>query len=132
MWLEYVIEVMQRLGFGPRWRDLICFLWANRILLNGIPGKPIRHHRGLWQGDPLSPMLFILAMDPLQKLLDKARTRHSQSYRLDPIKMRTSLYAEDTALLIRPTVSDITNLQQLLTAFGAATGLLKGIGCSLA
>jgi hypothetical protein len=35
-------------------------------MLNGQPGVPIKHARGLRQGDPLSLMLFILAMDPLQ------------------------------------------------------------------
>lgn len=115
------------MGFGLRWRDLICILWANttsRILLNGIPGKPIKHRRGLRQGDPLSPMLFILAMDPLQRLLDKATEQGVLSpIGSGPIKIRTSLYADDAALFIRPTVSDITNMQQILVAFGAATGL---------
>ena len=40
---EYLLEVMQRLGFGHRWRDLISVSWASttsRILLNGQPGKP--------------------------------------------------------------------------------------------
>jgi hypothetical protein len=43
-----------------------------RVLLNGIPNAPIKHGRGLQQGNPLSPLLFIIAMDPLQKLLDLA------------------------------------------------------------
>jgi hypothetical protein len=102
-------------------------LWActtSRILLNGVPGKPIKHCRGLRQGDPLSPMLFILAMDPLQRLLDKA-TEHGllSPIGADPVRMRTSLYADDAALFIRPTASDIRNVQLILAAFGEATGL---------
>jgi hypothetical protein len=124
---EYLLEVMQHMGFGQGWRDLICILWGSttsRILLNGIPGKPIKHRRGLRQGDPLSPMLFILAMDPLQRLLDKATEQGLLSpIGADPIKMRTSLYADDAALFIRPTVSDITNVQLILAGFGEATGL---------
>jgi mannosylglycoprotein endo-beta-mannosidase len=106
---EYLLEVMQHMGFGQRWRDLICILWGSttsRILLNGIPGKPIKHRRGLRQGDPLSPMLFILAMDPLRRLLDKATEQGLLSpIGADPIKMRTSLYADNATLFIRPTVS---------------------------
>jgi hypothetical protein len=37
--------------------------------------------------------------------------------------MRTSLYADDAALLIRPTRQDITNVQTILHVFGTATGL---------
>jgi hypothetical protein len=54
------------MGFGQRWRDLISIILASsssRILLNGTLGKAFSHRRGLRQGDLLSPMLFILAMD---------------------------------------------------------------------
>jgi hypothetical protein len=37
--------------------------------------------------------------------------------------MRTSLYADDVALFIKPTASDIRNVQLILAAFGEATGL---------
>lgn len=36
------------------------------VLVNGAAREVVRHHRGLGQGDPLSPFLFILAMEPLQ------------------------------------------------------------------
>jgi retron-type reverse transcriptase len=101
---EYLLEVMQQLGFGQRWRNMMSQIWSSttsRIILNGVPGRPIKHAKGLHQGDPLSPMLVILAMDPLQKMLDLATQQGLLSpIGTDPIKMRTSLYADDAMLFL--------------------------------
>jgi hypothetical protein len=48
----------------------------------------------------------------------------------DPIKMRTSLYADDAMLFLRPLSSDVANLQYLLNQFGMATGLCTNIQMS--
>jgi hypothetical protein len=65
---EYLHEIMEKIGFSQRWRDIMSLLWnttTSRILLNGETGQPIKHGRGLRQDNPISPMLFILAIDPL-------------------------------------------------------------------
>jgi hypothetical protein len=80
--------------------------------------------RCLRQGDPLSPILFILAMDPPQKVLDMA-TREGLLTPIgaQPFKIRTSLYVDDAALFLRPIASDVNNLQHILRFFGDGTGL---------
>jgi hypothetical protein len=100
----FLLEVLRKLGFGSRWCDLICGLLATsstQVLLNGIPGESIKHRRGLRQGDPLSPMLFILVMDVLNWLFTRASEAGLlQPLSRRPIQHRISLYADDVALFL--------------------------------
>ena len=68
----FLLDVLQALGFSSRRRDWIAILVASassRVLVNGVPGPKIIHRRGVRQGDSLSPLLFVLAMDCLNRLV---------------------------------------------------------------
>jgi hypothetical protein len=123
----YLLQVLKHMGFGQRWRDIIALLLASsssRVLLNGYPGIPFFHRRGLRQGDPLSPMLFILAMEPLQRLLEKATANNVLSpLTLRAARLRASFYADDAALFLNPCKADITAVHHILQLFGDVSGL---------
>jgi hypothetical protein len=115
------------MGFGQRWRNIISLILgssSSRIMLNGSLGAPFSHKRGLRQGDPLSPMLFILAMEPLQCLLEHATVEEVLSpLNVRVAHLRASFYADDAALFVNPSKIDITATQHILQLFGAASGL---------
>jgi hypothetical protein len=102
------------------------------VLVNGEPGKLILHQRGLWQGDPLSSMLFILVMDVLNSLVLKA----SEQDLLQPLirggrGQRISLYADDVVLFLQPHLEELALVKEILRVFGEASGLVTNISkCS--
>jgi mannosylglycoprotein endo-beta-mannosidase len=122
---DYLIDLLQRRGFPSAFRNWITALLVtsySRVLLNGVAGPPISHGRGLRQGDPLSPLLFNLGIDPLQQVLDIA-TAHGLLHKVrrrGPI-LRTSLYADDAIIFLAPLREDIRNLACILKAFGEVT-----------
>jgi hypothetical protein len=90
-----------------KWRDWVATLLSSssssRVLLNGVPTTPIKHGRGLRQGDPLSPLLFVIAIDPLQKILDLAMEEgHLAKFRGKHTIIQTSMYADDTTIFVKP------------------------------
>ncbi|EHK62697.1 hypothetical protein M3S_J81, partial [Sorghum bicolor] len=124
---DYLLDLLQRRGFPTRWRNWLAAIWSSstsKVLLNGTPGEAIQHGRGLRQGDPLSPLLFVLAIDPLVNLLECA----TQEGLLTPLRghhaqLRVSLYADDAAIFLEPSSQDVINLRSLLELFGATSGL---------
>lgn len=67
--------MMEKLGFSNTWRKWIRECLSSAlvvVLLNGGPKKEFRPERGLHQGDPLSPFLFLIVVEGLSAMISKA------------------------------------------------------------
>jgi hypothetical protein len=123
----YLLSIMSRMGFSRRWLDWICLSLSTastRIVVNGTPGRLICHARGLRQGDPLSPMLFVIAMEGLNQLLKAAEQQALlHSFGHDGINERAYFYADDVVFFIKPVEQDLVITTTILDIFGMVSGL---------
>jgi len=132
----FLSEILQAHGFGEPWRRWIETLLStasSKIILNGQHGPTIRHLRGVRQGDSLSPLLFIIAMDVMHRIFLKV-TREGVLRRMEPteLKFKCSLYADDVILFIWPTMQEARAVKEILNVFGAVSGLRTNLAkCSI-
>jgi hypothetical protein len=97
-------------------------------------GGGICHARGLRQGDLLSSLLLVLAMDVLNALFKHA----DESRLLTPLqprvmKYRVFLYADDDLVIfLAPILQDVRAVRAILDIFAASSGLCTNVAkCSL-
>jgi hypothetical protein len=78
----------------------------------------------LRQGDPLSPILFILVMDVLNSLFSKADQcglLHSLAGR--SVNQRIYFFADDVSFFVKPVVEEMESVKQILRCFGVLSSL---------
>jgi len=102
---DVILQIMRHLGFPDRWLQWITLLFNSgysSILLNGVPGKQFKCKRGVRQGDPLSPLLFVLAAELLQYVVNEAKLNGSLSIPIPYCNDDFSIvqYADDTFLVL--------------------------------
>ncbi|KAM0912840.1 hypothetical protein ACQ4PT_012569 [Festuca glaucescens] len=124
---SFLFEVLRRMGFGERflkWVSVMLYTANDRVLVNGAPGRRIVHVRGLRQGDPTSPMLFVAAMEVLTAAIKKA-TEVELFTNMAGISelQRISVYTDDVIIFCKPVRDELASVKAILEMFGDASGL---------
>ncbi|XP_016199445.1 uncharacterized protein LOC107640436 [Arachis ipaensis] len=120
---SFVDIVLQKMGFGTKWRRRVneCICSASMsILINGSPSKSFKMERGLRQGDPLSHFLFVLVVDVLHRMVAEA-VRNSRNSPLlvgqDNIELSHLQFVDYTILFCPHDEVTIRNYKMLLRCF---------------
>jgi hypothetical protein len=125
---KYLEKVMKKMGFHQKWIGLMveCISTVSySILINGEPHGNIHPSRGLRQGDPLSPYLFLLCAEGLHPLIKKVESSgdiQGVSLCRGRPKITHLFFADDSLLFTKATTAACDKIQLILRHYERASG----------
>ncbi|KAM0844489.1 hypothetical protein ACQ4PT_057047 [Festuca glaucescens] len=134
----FLEKTLLKMGFCKKWTNWVmsCVRSARlSVRINGHTHEPFCPSRGLRQGDPLSPYLFLFVGEALSCILKK-ETREG---RITPLKVARGapgvsslLFADDSLLFFKATAEEARAVDSALKLFQRCTGqLLSPSKCSV-
>jgi hypothetical protein len=129
---NFLLYLLRRCGFGEKW----C-MWIKQcisttrfsVLINGSPIGYFGSSRGVRQGDPLSPFLFVLVMKAFSRMIGAITSRGLILGLVVGSSVQTRvvvshlLFAYDTLVFCGADESQIRHIGALLVCFEAVLGL---------
>jgi exonuclease III len=125
---DFLLKILSLLGFHPTWVHWIsqCITTSSfSILLDGAPYGKFYPTRGLRQGDPLSPFLFILGSEILSRLLLREENLGSlhgvKIARLSP-PISHLLFADDVMIFSKANNGEAATILKCLNSYSKWSG----------
>ncbi len=125
---NYIKMVLESYNFGPsfiKWFFILYTGAGSCVINNGVYSSFFDIKRGCRQGDPLSPYIFILAVEPLAMAI-KLNT-FIKGVRIKSIEYKIGQYADDTFMFLDGKEKSIRTVFKLLDEFGVISGLQVNI-----
>jgi len=116
---EFIYYMLRRLGFCDLWIRWIkgCLELASvSVLVNGNPTREFFPRKGLRQGDPLAPFLFLIVAEE-KNLIDSLEVGK------DKMKVNMLQYAYDTLFFCEANTKSVFNIKAILQCFEFSSGL---------
>jgi hypothetical protein len=120
---KFLDRILCRLNLGPLFRRSVSTLYnsiRSRIVVNGWLSRPIYPGRGVRQGCPLSPLLYVLTAETLGSLIRSSPLRGLRMPSGSDY-LKVSQYADDTTVVVGDD-EDFTILKSCLTFYELGSG----------
>ncbi len=125
----YLWRVLRKFGIPESMIKLIQSLYAHAetsVMINGTLSKVYRIYRGVRQGDPLSCLLFDLAIEPLSSMIRKSTIRGFDIPKCEEV-LKAVLFADDTTVYLSAH-DEFATLQKVLDTWCSAAKAKFNIG----
>uniref|UniRef100_A0A3Q3FNA9 Reverse transcriptase domain-containing protein n=1 Tax=Labrus bergylta TaxID=56723 RepID=A0A3Q3FNA9_9LABR len=120
---DYLFRTLREYGFGPNFLKLVSMIYTApkaRITTNGLLSDPFEIKRGTRQGCPLSPLLFVLSLEPLAEMI---RTHPNIRGITAPLtELKISLFADDILLTLIDPPHSLKYTLDTVKEFGTLSG----------
>ncbi|KAJ9559670.1 hypothetical protein OSB04_004830 [Centaurea solstitialis] len=126
---NFLLDCLGNMGFGQKWRRWIeaCLRSSTlSVLVNGSPTKEFEMGRGLRQGDPLAPFLFLIVAENLNVLMEEACEKGVfEGLRIgnEGVMISHLQYADDVIFFGKWSKVNLKNLIKILECFRLLSGL---------
>ncbi|GAU23240.1 hypothetical protein TSUD_172690 [Trifolium subterraneum] len=126
---SFLDYMLWRFSFNIKWRKWMkaCVCSGNMsILVNGSPTEEINIKRGLKQGDPLAPLLFLIVAEGLGALMRMAVAKgRFKPFLVGRSGMPISMlqYADDTLCIGEASIDNLWAVKAILRGFEMVSGL---------
>lgn len=126
------MRALEVFGFSPVSRDLIYRNIANiwyQFRINGEVTGNFRSSRGVRQGDPLSPLLFVLTQQVISFNIQKKLQANSVTgYKVgcEELALTHLFYVDDVLIFPNRAENSMRNVMQLLQEYERSSGQLVG------
>jgi hypothetical protein len=119
----FILSIMEKLGFSSTWISWIGLCISSTsfsIILNGSLFGNFSPERGLRQGDPLSPFLFILEVEVFSRLMFKEERNGSiKGLRIarNVAPIHHLFFADDLLIFGKASVAEATSIKNCLDKY---------------
>jgi hypothetical protein len=120
---DYLWQTLAKYNLPESFINTVKSLYENaetRVMINGVLSSPFKVIRGVRQGDPMSCLLFDIAIEPLANMLRLSNLRGFEVSGVEN-KLITTLFADDTTVFLSQ-FDNFTDLEAILNKWCIASG----------
>ncbi|MFS7889004.1 putative RNA-directed DNA polymerase [Helianthus anomalus] len=125
----FLLSILSQMGFPSMWRTWIKGILESAqasVLVNGSPTFQFNSEKGLRQGDPISPFLFLIVMECLSWMLERAKSigeLKGINFLVDDMDINHLFFADDALIMGEWSRDNLQSTARILRVFYLCSGL---------